>query len=207
MTTNLFFKHLPAREERTEQSPILIMLHGRGSDEMDLFGLAHDLDPRLEVFSIRAPHRFPWGGFTWFELRDDNSVDEGSFRSSLDEIKKFIEQFSPRKIYLFGFSMGTIVSYALALRHPELISGVMAFSGFAPKELMNDYKLQQLQNTPIFIAHGTRDMVITIDRAHKTKELLSASNASVSYHEYDMAHEISHDSLIDASKWLIDQLS
>ncbi len=195
MNTNLFFKHLPAREERTEQSPVLIMLHGRGADEMDLFSLAYDLDPRLEVFSVRAPHRFLWGGFTWFELLPDNSVDVESFRGSMNELLAFVQNFSGRKIYLFGFSMGTIMAYSIALTHPELAGGVIAFSGFAPNELRDEYKLNELQ-----------DPIIPIEKARATKELFASSNASVEYHEYEMSHEINQESLMDASKWLIERL-
>jgi phospholipase/carboxylesterase len=206
MNTNLFFKHLPAREERTENSPILLLLHGRGADEMDLFSLAYDLDPRFEVFSVRAPHKFLWGGFTWFELLPDNSVDLESFRGSMNELLAFVKNFSGRKIYFFGFSMGTIMAYSIALTHPELISGVIAFSGFAPNELRDEYKLSELQNSSIFIAHGTMDPIIPVEKARETKELLASSNASVVYREYEMSHEISQESLLDVSKWLIERL-
>lgn len=178
------------------------MLHGRGSDEHDLFGLKEYLDPRLDIYSLRAPNEFEWGGYSWFDLFDDGSVDIQSFDRSKTEILSFFNSFTTEKLFLFGFSMGAIISYAIALTQPKLCNGILALSGFAPKQLEKEYKLNELQHLNIFVSHGIDDRVIPVSAARKTKELLSRSNAVVTYKEYQMAHQINEECLRDIRTWL-----
>lgn len=193
--------HHPAAQ-LTEQKPALILLHGRGADEHDLFGLKSRLDPRLDIYSLRAPYEFDWGGYAWFDLFDDGTVDEKSFSRSKTEIHSFIASLNTKHIYLLGFSMGAIMSYALALTQPALCKGVVALSGFAPLQLENEYRLDELHDLHIFIAHGTKDPVIPVASARKTKELLSRSSAIVSYHEFDSGHQINEQCVREMSEWL-----
>jgi phospholipase/carboxylesterase len=192
--------HPAARQQ--ERQPVLIMLHGRGADEHDLFGLKSRLDPRLDVYSLRAPYEFDWGGYTWFDLYDDGTVDEKSFHYSANEILSFIASLKRQEIFLLGFSMGAIMSYALALTRPKLCKGIMALSGFAPMQLESEYKLNELQDLQIFISHGTDDPVIPISSARKTREFLQRSNARISYNEYRMAHLINDKCLNDIDTWI-----
>ncbi|MBP9212711.1 MAG: dienelactone hydrolase family protein [Bacteroidetes bacterium] len=182
------------------------MLHGRGADEHDLFGLKERLDPRLDIYSLRAPFEYEWGGYAWFDLFEDGTVDEKSFAQSRDEITAFIRTVKTDKLFLLGFSMGAIMSYSIALSHPGICSGILALSGFAPPQLEKEYRLLQLQDLHIFISHGVNDPVIPIASARNTKAMLSASNASVSYHEYPMAHQISEQCLTDIDAWLNERL-
>lgn len=180
----------------------LIMFHGRGADEYDLFGLKEHLDPRLEIHSLRAPFEYEWGGYAWFDLFEDGSVDEQSFSRSREEIAAFIRTVKTDRLFLLGFSMGAIMSYAVALTQPGMCSGILALSGFAPPQLEKEYRLRELQDLHIFISHGIHDPVIPVERARGTKALLAGSNAAVSYHEYPMAHQISEECLSDAAAWL-----
>lgn len=177
------------------------MLHGRGADEHDLFGIKKYLDPRLTVYSLRAPYEFDWGGYAWFELFDDGTVDEESFLKSRNEILSFISTVQTKQIFLLGFSMGAIMSYAIALTQPKLCTGILALSGFAPQQIQHEYKLHELGDLSIFISHGTNDPVIPISSARKTKELLDTSNAHVTYKEYPYAHQIGEQCLADMSTW------
>lgn len=178
------------------------MLHGRGADEHDLFGLKEQLDPRLEIYSLRAPFEFEWGGYAWFDLFEDGTVDEKGFTQSQKEIIGFIRTLKTDRLFLLGFSMGAIMSYSIALSHPGICSGILALSGFAPPQLEKEYKLQQLQDLKIFISHGIIDPVIPISSARSTKTMLDGSNAVVEYHEYQMAHQINDACLSDLSSWL-----
>ncbi len=193
--------HRPAKEP-SESSPTLIMLHGRGSDEHDLFGLCDHLDPRLTIYSLRAPFEFEWGGYAWFDLFEDGSVDEKSFLQSRTEILSFLSTVQTTRLFLLGFSMGAIMSYALALTKPKLCSGICALSGFAPLQLRQEYKLDELNDLDIFISHGIHDPVIPVASARATKEMLSGSTARVSYNEYPMAHQINNECLSDLTAWL-----
>lgn len=178
------------------------MLHGRGADEYDLFGLKSKLDSRLDIYSLRAPYEFDWGGYTWFDLFDDGTVDEKSFQHSANEILSFIASLQRQDIFLLGFSMGAIMSFALSLTRPNLCKGIAALSGFAPLQLEHEYELDALHNLNIFIAHGIQDPVIPISSARKTKELLSRSVATVSYHEYNTGHTIDDQCVSEMSGWL-----
>jgi phospholipase/carboxylesterase len=186
----------------SEKKSTLIMLHGRGADEHDLFGLKEQLDPRLEFYSLRAPFEYEWGGYSWFDLFEDGSVDEKSFDQSRNEILGFITTLKTDRLFLLGFSMGAIMSYSIALTHPGICHGILALSGFAPAQLEKEYKLQQLQDLKIFITHGINDPIIPVSSARATKAMLANSNASVEYHEYPMAHQINEASLSDCSAWL-----
>src|SRR5262245_40669041 len=102
------------------------MLHGRGADEQDLIGLADGLDERFLVVSLRAPFVFPYGGYTWYTIGEDGSPDMTMFRNSFDRVFSCLEQIAKRhrpdarKLFLFGFSMGTMMSFAVSLTHPEM---------------------------------------------------------------------------------------
>lgn len=192
--------HSPAQQQSPD-SPTLILLHGRGADEHDLFGLKKYLDPRLEIYSLRAPYEFGWGGYTWFELFDDGTVDEQSFQHSRSEILSFISTLQTKEPFLLGFSMGAIMSYSIALSQPTLCKGILALSGFAPLQLEHEYKLNELHNLNIFIAHGTADPVIPISSARKTKHLLTTSNATITYKEYPYGHQIGEQCLTDMQTW------
>jgi phospholipase/carboxylesterase len=192
--------HSPAKEQ-TSDNPTVVMLHGRGADEQDLFGLKEYLDPRLSVYSVRAPFNFGWGGFAWFELFEDGSVDEESFRQSREQLLDFIHDLDTKQLYILGFSMGAIISYAITLTQPNLCKGIVCLSGFAPLQLEDKYKLNELQNLNIFISHGINDPIIPISAARKTKELLDTSNAIVTYKEYSMGHEIGEECLMDVTNW------
>ncbi len=197
----LYSIHSPAQQQ-TSENPTLIMLHGRGSDEQDLFGLKDHFDSRLTIYSLRAPQQFNWGGYTWFDLYEDGSVDEESFFNSTNKIITFINTLQTKKLFLLGFSMGAIMSYSIALTNPKICTGIAALSGFAPAQLENKYCLQELQDLHIFISHGIQDPIIPILSARKTKEMLAESNAIVSYNEYDMAHQINNKCLDDLKNWV-----
>jgi phospholipase/carboxylesterase len=192
--------HAPTQP--SESKSTLIMLHGRGADEHDLFGLKNMFDPRLEIYSLRAPYEFEWGGYAWFDLHEDGSVDLEGFNNSRDQILEFIRSIKTDKLFLLGFSMGAIMSYAIALAQPKICNGILALSGFAPKQIEHEYKLRELQDLQIFISHGINDPIIPISEARRTKALLETSNAHVSYNEYRMAHQIDEDCLVDIKAWM-----
>lgn len=197
----LQFLHF-ASQRQSEETPTLVMLHGRGADEHDLFGLKDYFDSRLNMYSLRAPNEFGSRGYAWFDLYDDGTVDEESFLQSRTAILDFLKTLHTQKLFLLGFSMGAIMSYSIALTLPDFCKGIIALSGFAPLQLEREYKLNELQNLHVFISHGLNDPVIPISSARKTKDLLATSNASVTYKEYQMAHQINEECLNDMKAWM-----
>jgi len=189
--------------------PTLIMLHGRGADEEDLIGLAEAFDPALMILSARAPFPFPeGGGFTWYDAGRIGTPEPAMFRKSFGLLAQFVDQalrvypVDPREVYLLGFSMGTVMSYALALTRPGFFRGVIANSGYVPEGTHLDFPWSEAHRTPFFIAHGTADPVIPVVMARRAKKLFDDAAGDVEYREYAMAHEISRESLADGAAFL-----
>jgi len=212
--TNLVHRVLMPANPGADRHPAMLMLHGRGADEEDLLGLAPMLDERFIFISPRAPYPFPYsGGFTWYDLDDTGASDTAMFRSSYDCLCGFIQDIlkqypiDPANFFLYGFSMGTMMSFALSLTMPHLFRGVMANSGYVPMNGELSYRWLDLSSVHFFIAHGLFDPVIPVEMARQTKELFRSSNASWTYKEYPMAHEISAESVSDAARWLNERLT
>lgn len=203
--------HIALQPERKTAGPhpAMIMVHGRGADEEDLPGLAERLDPRLLILSVRAPYPFSsGGGYTWYDVGEVGSPEPAMFRESHERLSRFVEEalaaypIDPARLFLLGFSMGTVMSLALSLAQPGLVRGVSANSGYVAERTHLVYRWEELAGTSFFITHGTFDPVIPVGMARRAKELFAASNAPHLYREYPMAHQITDESLRDIAAWL-----
>jgi len=202
----------PEHHDHSVLHPTAILLHGRGADEEDLLGLAPYLDSRLLTVAVRAPYRFPYAGYTWYDVRLDGAPDPEQFRESYRRLLEFVDfmkkeyPVDPEKIFLFGFSMGAVMSFALSLTHPEMFRGIIAHSGYVPEQSELSFHWEDLGTPALFVAHGIHDPVVSVDRGRRAKELLSRTTARLTYKEYPIAHSISEVSLRDASQWLSRQI-
>lgn len=197
------------RESKTKSHPALVLLHGRGADEEDLLGLSSYLDRRFLVIAVRAPYPFPYsGGFTWYDADIVGTPDPEMFRSSYEKLSAFVSDalerypIDKRQLYLLGFSMGTVMSYALALTRPELYRGVVANSGYIAEGTHLTYLWKELEHAEFFVAHGTGDPVIPVQAARRARVLLEDAHAQLEYREYPMGHEISEQGMQEFSAWL-----
>ena len=126
--------------------PLLIMLHGYGSDENDLFSFAEELPDELFIISVRAPLSMGFGSYAWYTIHLDQGSDRFSdipeAKYALKLIDTFIEEVTgaydidQKNIFLMGFSQGAILSIAYALNHPDKIHYVTALSGYVNQELI-----------------------------------------------------------------------
>lgn len=197
-----------------ERHPTVILLHGRGADEHDLLGLAEHLDPRLMFISARAPFPFEHNmGFTWYDILDVGRPEPEMFRTSYDKLVTFVTDVRNQypvdtdRLFLLGFSMGTMMSFSLALTHPEWFRGVVANSGYIPEGTHLTFRWKELGGIEFFVAHGVLDPVIPVAFGRQARERLAAANASFVYREYPMAHQISEESLRDMAVWLAERLN
>ncbi len=171
-------------------------------------GLAPYLDPRFFLVSVRAPFAFPYGGYTWYDVGTVGTPEPGMFQESFSRLTTFVQDalkgypIDPGRLCLFGFSMGTVMSYALSLTHPEFIRAVAANSGYVPEGTDLTFRWNDLAGTEFFITHGTHDEVIPVEMGHRARDLFRSSRAPYTYHEYPMGHQISEESLADVSGWL-----
>jgi len=193
--------------------PTLILLHGRGADEEDLIGLSSHLDPRFLILSARAPFPFPYGGgHTWYDVGEVGTPEPSMFKTSYEKLSTFvldaIAQYpvDREKVFLLGFSMGTVMSYAMALTQPQLFRGVVANSGYIPEGTYLELRWNAIASVEFLVTHGAMDPVIPVQLARRAQELLTGAKATFSYKEYPMAHQISEESLADVAAWLTHRL-
>lgn len=212
MALPLIYEVAPRRKDRTDPQPLLLLLHGRGSDEHDLLSLVPSSVPDFLVVSVRAPYQFPYGGFTWFDLEDLENPDLDQLTESRRLLASFlsaiqnVERIDPNNIFLFGFSMGAMMALEVALRELVKIKGIVAHSGGILRSEQLPFPVQQLRNLSIFFAHGTYDPVIPVELARQSYEILRQANFRIQYQEYSIEHTVSEESLRDVSRWLRDQL-
>lgn len=208
ISTSLTHLIAPFDEKQVGPHPTLVLLHGRGSNEEDLLGLVPYLNPRILCIAARAPFSFPYGSYTWYDLQEIGSPNEDQFMESYELLVRFMDDVrnhypvDPQRTFLLGFSMGTVMSYSLALTKPERIKGVVAHSGYIPESTSLELQWKNLAKTSFFVAHGIHDPVIPIDFGRKARELLTKSDAPLVYREYPIQHQISDESLHDLSDWL-----
>jgi phospholipase/carboxylesterase len=189
---------------------LLILHHGRGADERDLLGLADVLDPqqRLHVVTPRAPLSIG-GGFHWYVVPRVGHPDPSTFHDAYDRLAAFHDELwqrtgiTPAQTVLGGFSMGSVMSYALGLPgdRPKP-AGILVFSGFVPTVNGWEPELASRSEMPVFIAHGRRDPIIDVEFARRARALLEAGRVPVEYHESDAAHHIDPAHISPAVGWL-----
>ena len=210
---------LPYAERPAAGDPtgLLILHHGRGADERDLLDLANVLDPkqRLHVAAPRAPLTLPgWPGYHWYRVPRVGFPDPATFRAAFGELASFHDELwrrtglSPVQTVLGGFSMGSVMSYALGLDVGRPApAGILAFSGFIPTAPGWRPSLEDRSQLRVFIAHGRLDPVMAIAFARSARDLLKSAGLSVSYHESDAAHAIDPDHLAPAIEWVASTLA
>jgi len=191
---------------------LLVLHHGRGTDENDLLGLADALDPgrRLRVVSARGPLQVPgWPGYHWYLVPKVGYPDRASFdaaRAALAELHDGLWEESgigPERTVLAGFSMGAVMSHAMAWSAERpAVAGVLAFSGFMPTVAGWRPTFEDRTTTRAFVAHGTHDPVIEIAFARTARDLLVAGGIDVTYRESDVVHTINSADVRVAAEWL-----
>ena len=193
---------------------LLILHHGRGTDEHDLLPLGDALDPgrRLHVVSPRAPLTVPgWPGYHWYVVPRVGYPDPESFASSYRALAELHEELwlrtglGPEQTVLGGFSMGTVMSFALGLGADRPApAGILAFSGFMPTVSVWKADLGAREDMRTFIAHGRQDPVIDVAFARRARDVLSGAGLEVEYHESDVRHQIDAAHVPLARRWLED---
>lgn len=207
----LLHRVLPPRAPAPEGQPALLMLHGRGADELDLLGLVRELDPRLLVISARAPFHLGFG-YHWYELLEIGRPEPRTFSQGLRLLEEFSREIidgygiDPARLYALGFSQGAMMAGSLTLTHPGRVAGTIMLSGYLPLRAGVEVDTERLARQPFFLAHGTRDGVIPVGFGREARDFLTSVHTDLSYHEYPIGHEISDEELRDVAGWLTTQL-
>lgn len=213
---NLSLEYL-IREPKIKQdkNPLLLLLHGYGSNEADLFSFASELPDEYYIISARAPYDLQYGSYAWYAINFD--ADQNKFsdheqaKISRDLIAQFIDELietypiDTSDITLLGFSQGSILSYAVALSHPEKIKRVIALSGYVSEPILEEnYRNNDFSNLGVFASHGTVDQVIPVEWARKTKPFLDNLGIQSTYKEYPVGHGVAPQNFYDFKNWLIE---
>jgi phospholipase/carboxylesterase len=196
---------------------LLILHHGRGADEHDLLGLADALDPqrRLHVVTPRGPMTVPgWPGHHWYTVPRVGYPDPETFRRAYAALAAFHDEvwartgLAPADTVLGGFSMGSVMSYALGLAGERPApAGILAFSGFIPTVPGWDPDIAERAGLPVQISHGRQDPVISIEFGRDAAARLQAGGLAVDFREFDGGHWIDPYDLERAQAFLSATLS
>jgi phospholipase/carboxylesterase len=194
----------------SEAAGLLVLHHGRGSDEEDLLSLADALDPqqRLHVVTPRAPLTLSGGpGYHWYLVPRVGYPDRDTFHAAYQALADFHDELwrrfdlDPERTVLGGFSMGSVMSYSLGLGLDRPApAGILAFSGFIPT--VEGWEPQVPRDTVAFIAHGRTDPIMDVEFARTARRLLEDAGMTVEYRESDVGHTINPTSIPAAASWL-----
>jgi phospholipase/carboxylesterase len=191
---------------------LLVLHHGRGADELDLLGLADVLDPerRLHVAAPRAPLTLPGSpGYHWYVVPRVGYPDPETFHAAYRQLAAFHDELftrtgiGPARTVVGGFSMGTVMSYALGLGADRPApAGILAFSGFIPVVEGWEPDFTGRRQLKVFVAHGRGDPIMNVEFARTARTLLESGGLEVDYHESDAGHTIDPAHIGPAVAWL-----
>lgn len=213
-TPSLSLHHITRPSSLTHtKAPVLIMLHGYGSDENDLFSFASELPEELFIISVRAPYPLQPYGNAWYAINFDAQQgkwnDNVQGASSRDLISTFIDEacaaypIDADNLSLLGFSQGTILSYAVALTYPKKVKNVIALSGYINSEILpEELNPGDYTQLDFYCSHGTVDQVIPVDWARQAPKFLENLQIKHSYNEFPVGHGVAPQNFYELKHWL-----
>ncbi|MBC5816334.1 MAG: hypothetical protein GIW97_07310 [Candidatus Eremiobacteraeota bacterium] len=197
-----------ARGAKKARPPLMVLLHGRGADEHDLFGLETSIDPAFAIASVRAPLETDEGGYMWSESRSPGRYIAESLRGSMSWLRAWFDSLDAgrdekQEIYLFGFSAGMAMASALLLDEPQRYAGTVLLSGTLPFDTDLAITKDRLSDVDVFYGHGSFDQMIPADLVKRTEHYLRESSGTrLVVRNYPIAHEISEAEMADIAAWL-----
>lgn len=200
-------------ENTSGKVPAIIMLHGFGSDEHDLFSFAVEIPSKYAIISLKAPIKMEPYGNAWYNIYFDNS--EGKFSDDVQAsasrelvtkcIDEAIEKYNldQENITLLGFSQGTILSFAVALSYPEKVKNVIGLSGYINEAILTEgYTENDFSQLKVYTSHGSVDQVIPVQWARKTQPFLEKLGIDCAYSEFPVGHGVSPNNFQELKNWL-----
>lgn len=220
MKKNLSLKHLyapPARAyEGGRKNPLLVLVHGYGADENDLYSLAGEFPDVFHVVAPRAPIDLAWGGAAWYSLDFTNGEKftcEAEAVAARDILHTFINEAveaydaDPANVWYLGFSQGAILGYGIMTTYPHRVRYFMPLSGYLEKSIVN-YAVspEDLCGIKVFATHGQVDPVIPVQWARLVKPFMESKGVDFTYNEYYMGHGIHPSGLSLMRGWIDENL-
>jgi phospholipase/carboxylesterase len=204
------------RERPADGEPegLLVLFHGRGVDEHDLFPLLDVLDPQKRLLGLtpRGPLSLPPGGSHWYAVQEIGYPDPATFLPTYQAASEWLASVAeetgigPERTVLGGFSQGAVMTYALGLgRGRPRPAALAALSGFVPTVPGFELDLEP-PLPPVAIGHGTLDPVISVEWGRRAREQLEAAGADVLYREYPLPHAVDPGFLAELAPWMASAL-
>jgi phospholipase/carboxylesterase len=187
----------------------LVLFHGRGADEHDLFPLLEFLDPERRLLGVtpRGPLSLPPGGAHWYALQQVGYPDRDTFLATYAEVGAWLDGFLEKRgishsaTVLGGFSQGAVMAYSFGLGDGRpRPAALIALSGFIPT--VEGFELDLSEIPPVAIGHGTYDPIIPVEFGRQARKILEEAGASVLYREYPLPHAIDPQFLMELRSWL-----
>lgn len=208
----LSLHHIVRESSIQENAPLLLLFHGYGSDENDLFSFAQELPEELFIVSVRAPYTMQPYGNAWYAINFDAEKGKWSDNeqaiASRDKISHFIDEVlatypvDKNNVSLLGFSQGTILSYAVALTYPEKVKNIIALSGYINTDLFDTQPKENYAHLNFYCSHGSVDQVIPVDWARQAPKFLDTLNIKQQYSEFPVGHGVAPQNFYEFRDWL-----
>ncbi|MFZ2389392.1 MAG: dienelactone hydrolase family protein [Polaromonas sp.] len=212
---NLSLTHLHRPADKAATEPwLLVLMHGVGSNEQDLFGLAPHVPANFHVLSLRAPNVLGPGSYAWFQFGvtpTGRVINEAQESASRQQVAQVLESAARQldvpasRVVVGGFSQGGIMSLSLLLTQPALMHAAMVLHS----RLLDEVRpliapASQLQGKQLWVSHGTQDQMIPIANAHAIRSAVQALPITLRYAEFHNAHDIAREELAQGMQWLKD---
>jgi phospholipase/carboxylesterase len=188
--------------------PLVVLLHGRGADEVSILGLAEHLPAGASYAAVRAPIA-EGGGYAWFANRGIGRPVEESLAATMAWFRAWLGDAAPatRRVLLVGFSGGAAFAGGLLLSEPERYAGVAILHGTLPFDAGVPVTPGRLAGIPVFVSRGDTDTVIPRELTDRTWDyLLTDSGGQVHPHRDPDGHLLTADTVAELSAWLADRL-
>ena len=201
------------RKSKDIKSPLIILIHGYGSNEKDLFSLIDYLPKEAYIISLRGPIELFNNSYAWYDIYVDANnkfYDHEGAKKIRDELSKFIDEIIKHpnidsdNITLIGFSQGAILSHAISYSYPGKIKNIMALSGVIDEKIMK--RADSKPKTNIYISHGTNDNMIDYHISRESLNFYKSKDIDFTFESYDQGHGINEKNLESLVKWLKEKI-
>ena len=201
------------RKSKDIKSPLIILIHGYGSNEKDLFSLIDYLPKEAYIISLRGPIELFNNSYAWYDIylgANKKFYDHEGAKKIRDELSKFIDEIIKHpnidsdNITLIGFSQGAILSHAISYSYPGKIKNIMALSGVIDEKIMKRADLKPKTN--IYVSHGTNDNMIDYHISRESLNFYKSKDIDFTFESYDQGHGINEKNLKSLIIWLKEKI-
>ena len=207
---SLVYKVRPAKAD-LKNPPLLVLLHGVGSNEDDLLQMANYLDADYLIVSVRAPYTQSPGHYEWYDVDFSTgkpSINAVQAEASRKELIAFLDalkaelQYDEKNVFVGGFSQGGIMAYSVGLTSPATVAGIVSLSGRLLEEVKPAVTESSLSSLEALVIHGRKDRVLPIYHAQSAKAFLELKGVNTKYFELEIGHTINATVIQLLNQWL-----